>query len=56
MDQKLIVYCTGKPMENLNILGFVLVLFCKLKAIVSTLFQITGVITHLGRWENMRRV
>ena len=49
IGQKPIVYCTGKPIENWNILKLFI------KAIDHTFYRFTGVITHLGCWENTQK-
>ena len=49
------VYCPGKLIENLND-SVLLKFFLIIKAIDHTFNGFTGVITHLGSWENTRKV
>ena len=41
------VYCAGKLIENLK--------YYFIKTIEHTFYGFTGVITHLGSWENTRK-
>ena len=44
------VYCDGKLIENRNMLQSYFI-----KALDHTFYGCTGVITHLGCWENTRK-
>ena len=47
------VYCAGKLIENRKTFRFTLSYL--IKAIDRTFYGFTGVITHLGCWENTRK-